>query len=52
MVNFSLIGLVVEPVKKDLNLRELEGITLSGGGTCLGYGIDFECPYWSYKVVE
>lgn len=50
MVNFSLIGFVVEPVKKDLNLRELEGITLSGGGTYLGYGIDFDCPYWSYKV--
>ena len=45
-----LIGLVVEPVHKDLNLRYLEGSTLGAGGVFLGYGIDFNCPYWSYKV--
>lgn len=48
---YYLIGLVVEPVEKELNLRELEGITLSGGGTYLGYGIDFDCGYSSYKVI-
>lgn len=47
---YYLIGLVVEPVEKDLNLRELEGSTLGAGGVFLGYGIDFDCPYWSYKV--
>ena len=47
---YYLIGLVVEPVEKDLNLRELEGSALGAGGVFLGYGIDFNCPYWSYKV--
>ena len=45
-----LIGLVVEPVEKELNLRVLEGATLGAGGVFLGYGIDFEYPYWSYRV--
>lgn len=45
-----LIGLVVEPVEKELNLRDLEGSALGAGGVFLGYGIDFNCPYWSYKV--
>jgi len=45
-----LIGLVVEPVEKELNLRSLEGSTINAGGVHLGYGIDFDCPYWSYKV--
>lgn len=47
---YYLIGLVAEPVEKDLNLRELEGSALGAGGVFLGYGIDFDCPYWSYKV--
>lgn len=47
---YYLIGLVVEPVEKELNLRDLEGSTLSAGGVYLGYGIDFDYPYWSYKV--
>lgn len=47
---YYLIGLVVEPVEKELNLRDLEGATLGAGGVLLGYGVDFDCPYWSYRV--